>query len=226
MFRLVIVLMSVILIFPTHSGENMFQSQKNNLFNAIKTNNEQAFSELLKADKSILESRNKNDQTPLMYAIYQGNDFLAKQLILAGADVNAQDNIKNTPFLYAGAEGKLEIVKLALSHGAKFDIYNRYGGTALIPAAEKGHLETVKLLANVPEFPIDHVNNLGWTALMEAIVLSNGGPTHTQIIKILLDAGANPNIPDNQGISALEHAKKKGFKDIIKLLENHQTNNN
>lgn len=226
MFRLVIVLMSVILIFPTLSGENMFQSQKNNLFNAIKTNNEQAFSELLKADKGILESRNKNDQTPLMYAIYQGNDSLAKQLILAGADVNAQDNIKNTPFLYAGAEGKLELVKLALNHDAKFDIYNRYGGTALIPAAEKGHLETVKLLANVPGFPIDHVNNLGWTALMEAIVLSNGGPTHTQIIKILLDAGANPNIPDNQGISALEHAKKRGFKDIIKLLENHQTNNN
>lgn len=190
-----------------------------NLFNEIKIDNKEAVKKIISTDKSALEIRNSQGQTPLMYAVYQNNAELAKELILAGADVNAQDNIKNSPFLYAGAEGQYEILKLALSHGAKFDIYNRYGGTALIPAAEKGHIKNVELLANTPKFPIDHVNNLGWTALMEAIVLGSGGETHTKIIEILLKAGANPNIPDKNGVTALTHAKQKGFKQIVKLLE-------
>lgn len=192
-----------------------------NLFKEIKANDNEAVLNFVKANPSLLEIRNSEGQTPLMSAIYQGNQELAMQLILAGANVNAQDNIKNSPFLYAGAEGYYDTVKLALAHGAKFDIYNRYGGTALIPAAEKGHVKNVELLANTPNFPIDHVNNLGWTALMEAIVLSDGGAKHVQIIEILLKAGANPNIPDNKGISALTHAKQKGYTDIVKLLESY-----
>ncbi|WP_392565367.1 ankyrin repeat domain-containing protein [Utexia brackfieldae] len=197
------------------------QESKNMLtmFKQIKANNNMAVLDLIKNDASLLKARDAQGQTPLMAAIYQGNEELAKQLILAGADVNAQDNISNSPFLYAGAEGYYETLKLALSHGAQFDIYNRYGGTALIPAAEKGHVDNVMLLANTPHFPIDHVNNLGWTALMEAIVLGGDDAKHVQIIDILLKAGANPNIPDKKGVSALTHAKQKGFTEIVKLLQ-------
>lgn len=191
------------------------------IFNDIKANNHQAVLDLIKGNKALLEVRNSQGQTPLMYAVYKNNETLAKALIEAGANVNAQDNIQDSPFLYAGAEGQYEILKLALSHGAKFDIYNRYGGTALIPAAEKGHIKNVRLLANTPNFPIDHINNLGWTALVEAIVLSNGGPVHVDIVEVLLKAGANPNIPDSKGVSALTHAKQKGYTEIVKLLESY-----
>lgn len=166
-----------------------------------------------------LEVRNARGETPLMYAIYQKKWKIAKTLILAGANVNAQDHMQNSPLLYAGAEGYTDILKLILAHQPNFKIYNRYGGTALIPAAEKGHIENVKILANWTNFPIDHVNNLGWTALMEAIVLGDGGATHIEIIKTLLDAGANKHIPDNHGTSALEHAKKRGFTEIVQLLQ-------
>ena len=167
-----------------------------------------------------LEARNSQGQTPLMAAIYQGNTELALWLIQAGANVNAQDDMANSPFLYAGAEGMLNIVKAALNHGADFSVLNRYGGTALIPAAEKGHLDVVKLLASTPNYPINHVNRLGWTALMEAVVLGNGDHTQTQIVEALLQAGADPSILDKDGVSVLEHAQQRGFDSIVNLLKN------
>lgn len=195
--------------------------QMNAIFDIIQANDAALLTAHLKRFPTALESRNSRQETPLMQALYLDRFDLAKLLIQAGADVNAQDLLQNTPFLYAGAEGDTEIVKLALQHGAKFDLYNRYGGTALIPAAEKGHLDTVKLLAHTPNYPINHVNRLGWTALMEAIVLSDGGETHVQIVKVLLDAGADANLPDHQGITPLQHAKQRNQTAMLKLLQSH-----
>ncbi|ALH94888.1 ankyrin repeat domain-containing protein [Acinetobacter equi] len=166
-----------------------------------------------------LNIKNAHGETPLMYAIYQDKFEIAKLFIQAGADVNTQDQIKNSPFLYAGAEGDTELVELMLQHQPDFSIYNRYGGTALIPAAEKGHVETVRLLANTQNYPINHVNSLGWTALMEAVVLGDGGRDQVEIIKILLDAGADKNISDRHNVSALEHAQRREFNEIVKLLK-------
>jgi uncharacterized protein len=105
----------------------------------------------------------------------------ARVLIEAGADVNARDNIRDTPFLYAGAEGRLEILRMLLATGkANLADTNRYGGNALIPAAHHGHPETVRELLKT-KIEIDHVNRLGWTALLETIILSDGGPTHQDI---------------------------------------------
>lgn len=188
------------------------------VFNAIQENDLQVIKSYIEA-KNNLEIRNTNNETLLMAAVYQKNNQVAEQLILAGADVNAQDNMKNSPFLYAGAEGNIEVVKLSLKYGANFKIYNRYGGSALIPAAEKGHVDVVKILANEPGYPINHVNNLGWTAINEAIILGKGGRAHTEIVKVLIDAGADVNIPDSKGITPLQHAKSRGFTQIIKLLE-------
>lgn len=207
---------SALLVFPLISSAKPTTM----IFNAI-NNHDTATLEQLLEDKANLEVRNAQGQTPLMAATYQGNQELAIQLIEAGADVNAQDQIANSPFLYAGAEGMLEIVKAALQHGADFNVYNRYGGTALIPAAEKGHLDVVKLLASTPDYPINHVNRLGWTALMEAVVLGDGGPTQTEIVKALLGSDADASIPDKNGVSALSHARQRGFNNIATLLEAH-----
>lgn len=170
-------------------------------------------------DKPSLEIKNEKGRTALMEAVYKRDNKIAVLLITAGADVNAPDGIKNSPFLYAGAEGNLEIVKMALKHGANFNIYNRYGGTALIPAAEKGHLEVVKLLVNTAGFPKDHINNLGWTALLEAVLLSDGGQVHIAIVAALIDGGSDVNIADKNGMTPLRLAKKQGYNEMVKLLE-------
>ena len=127
------------------------------------------------------------------------------------------DNIGDSPYLYAGAEGRLQILRMTLDHGADLASVNRYGGTALIPAAHHGHVETVRELLST-ETDIDHVNNLGWTALMEAIILGDGSDTYIQIVQLLVNAGADVNIPDNNGVTPLAHAIDREYLDIIELL--------
>jgi len=147
-------------------------------------------------------------------------------LIELGADVDYYDKAKSqgvidqTAFLYAGANGMNDALILLINAGAKPDIYNYYDGTALIPAAEKGHVDTVRLLLEKSKIDVNHVNNLGWTALMEAVILSDGGSDQQQIVRLLLAHGADSDITDKEGISVLTHAQKHGFTAIIRLLNN------
>lgn len=183
--------------------------KKNNL-NGVKTYTTQEY----------LEVRDDQKNTPLMLATQNNNHQAAEILILAGADVNAKNAIEDTPYLLAGAQGYNEILKLTLEHGANIKDTNRYGGTAIIPAAEKGHPETVKLLLAAGADP-DFVNRLGWTALLEVVLLGDGSKKYEEITDILLEGGANPNIPDSKGVTALQYAKQKGFKNIAASIEKH-----
>jgi ankyrin repeat protein len=94
---------------------------------------------------------------------------------------------------------------------------NRYGGTALIPAAENGHPSTVQLLVDAG-VPLDHVNDSGWTALLEAVVYGDGSARYQDVVARLLAAGADPDIRDAQGRTALENARSRGHVDIVRLL--------
>ncbi len=165
-----------------------------------------------------IDVRNARGQTALLVSVWNNDVETARQLIEAGADVNAKDDIEDSPYLLAGARGQLEILKVILCNGADLKSTNRYGGTALIPAAERGYVETVGLLLGAGVDP-DHINNLGWTALFEAIILGDNSDQHYQIIRMLLEAGANPDLVDGNGVTALQHAKERGFSRIIQLLE-------
>lgn len=209
----------MIMVGCTPPAEGQSNKDKGARLLAAADKNDVTLIKQLIGEKANLEVRDNKDRTPLMIVTYSDNLEAARILIEASADVNAQDDILNSPFLYAGASGYLEIVKLCLSHNANFKIYNRYGGTALIPAAEKGHVAVVQELANTKGFPIDHINKLGWTALLEAIVLSNGGLTHQRIVQVLIDAGCNVNIADSDGVTPLQHARKRGYAQITSMLE-------
>lgn len=162
---------------------------------------------------AAIESRDAEGRTPLLIATRADNVEAALALVAAGADVNAKDRIHDTPFLYAGAEGRDEILRAILESGrANLRDTNRYGGTALIPAAHHGHPETVRILLGTA-IDVDHVNKLGWTALMEAVILGDGGPVHQEIVGLLVDAGAR-DIPDRDGVTALEHARRSGFAEM------------
>lgn len=141
-----------------------------NITDAVKNNQLQLVEKMLKEGADV-NTQNKNKQSLLLIATIAGAVDMAKLLTANGADVNLQDEKLDSAFLYAGASGQTELVKLYLAHGARFDVFNRYYGTALIPACERGHVETVKVLVNTKGFPINHVNRLGWTALMEAVIL-------------------------------------------------------
>lgn len=192
--------------------------QQENMITMVKEN------DLVKVKNALdrgadVNTADKNGKSILLIAVSGKQTDMVKLLVQYHADVNLQDTQRDSPFLYAGASGQTELVKLFLRNGARFDIFNRYNGTALIPACERGHVETVKVLANTRGFPVNHVNRLGWTALMEAVVLGDGSKKYQEIITILKNAGADLNIPDKSGVSALQHARSSGFKEIAKILE-------
>lgn len=188
------------------------------ILNLVEKNDIQGVSKALQNGADV-NTRDKSKRSLLLIATINHQTELAKLLVTHGADVNLQADNQDSPFLYAGASGQTKLVQLFLNHGARFDIFNRYHGTALIPACERGHIETVQLLANTKGFPIDHVNRLGWTALMEAVLLGDGSEKYQRIVQILKDAGAKLDIPDHQGVTPLQHAQTKGFKEIVKILQ-------
>ena len=188
------------------------------LLAAVQARDAQAVAGLIDRGAS-LEVRDPARRTPLLIAVRDDDVAVARLLIDAGADVNAKDNIRDTPFLYAGAEGRNDILRLILAAGPNLRDTNRYGGNALIPAAHHGHPQTVAILLEAG-LDVNHVNNLGWTALLEAVILGDGGPVYQEIVGLLMRGGADPSIADRDGITALAHARRRGFDRIAALIEN------
>ncbi len=186
-------------------------------FLAAASNDDSATIHAMLAQGIDIESRDSDGRSALLLATHHNAVNAARILIDAGADVNAIDNITDSPYLYAGAEGRLQILRMTLNNGADLTSVNRYGGTALIPAAHHGHIDTVRELLRT-EIDIDHVNNLGWTALLEAVILGDGGSTYIEIVGLLIEAGADINLPDDNDDSPLTHALVNHYTEISKLL--------
>ena len=110
-------------------------------------------------------------------------------------------------------------LKVALALGASAtNVTSRYDGTALIAAAHLGHADIVRVLIRAGA-PLDHVNNLGWTALIESIVLGDGGPRHVATLRALVEAGANVNLADRSGATPLALARGRGYREMVAILE-------
>ena len=165
------------------------------------------------------DARDPAGSPALMLATRARDADAVRALLEAEADVDQQDAERFSPFLYAGAEGLLDILTLANEAGADPALTNRYGGVALIPASERGHVEVVRYLLGETDVDVDHVNDLGWTALLEAILLSDGGPRHQEIVRLLIDNGADVDLADGDGVRPLAHARARGQDEIVSLLE-------
>jgi ankyrin repeat protein len=173
----------------------------------------------LLASGTPVNQRDERRRNAVLAATQGGHEAAARLLIERGADVNAQDEIDDSAFLLAGASGQTGIVRAALgaTPAPDFKRLNRYGGTALIPACHHGHVDTVRLLLTTA-IEVNHINRLGWTALLEAIILGDGGAAHTEIVRLLLAHRADPNLADAQGVTPLTHAQQRGQSAIAQLL--------
>lgn len=215
-----IVLVTLIILNSSCTNSNIKQNMEiKEIVTMIKNNNILGIQNAIENGLNTNLKNNENESL-LLIATQNKKNEIAKLLVINGANVNAQANNLDTPFLLSGATGQTELVKLFLENGARFDVFNRYNGTALIPACERGHVETVSVLATTKNFPINHVNKLGWTALMEAVLLGDGSKKYQEIVQILLDNNADKNIPDFEGITPLEHAISKKQHKIVDLLSN------
>jgi ankyrin repeat protein len=167
-----------------------------------------------------VDGRDANGATALVAAAYGNHVEVARLLAEAGADVNAKDETEQSAYLIATSEvgDDVALLDLALEHGAKVNAKDSYNGTGLIRAAERGHAAIVGRLLET-SIDIDHVNRLGWTALLEAIILGEGGDRHTEVVRRLVAAGADVDLADGQGVTPLAHARRRGFSMIVEILE-------
>jgi len=164
--------------------------------------------------------QDSKSRTPLHVAAFLKQHAAARALIRLGADPNRLEIERYDIVTIAAATNDIEMLKLALEGGASAkNITSRYDGTALIAAAHLGHAEAVKILI-AAKAPLNHVNNLGLTALLEAIVLGNGGANHTATVRALVEAGCDPNIADRQGNTPLQLARRRGYVEMARILEN------
>ena len=171
------------------------------------------------ASGADLNARDRVGRTPAHVAAFASHDDAVSALAKGGADMNALENRVYDVLTIAAVANDPELVSLAMALGNDADLITSiYDGTALIAAAHLGHHEVVALLV-AGGAPLDHVNNLGWTALIEAVVLGDGGADHIKTVQILVDAGADKSIPDRDGVTPLQHATLRGYTEMMSILE-------
>jgi uncharacterized protein len=164
------------------------------------------------------EVTDKAKRTPYLVAAYNADITAMEILAKAGADTRAKDDRNYDAITILSVANQPAALKAAIALGGDIKaITSPYQGSALIAAAHLGHGDVVRILIDAGA-SLDHINNLGWTALIESIVLGDGGPNHQRVLRDLLDAGANPNIPDKNGTSPLALARGRGFEAMVAML--------
>jgi hypothetical protein len=152
-------------------------------------------------------------------AAYSRQREVLRRLARAGADLGALENDRYDAVTIAAVADDEETLRVLLALGASArQVTSRYDGTALIAAAHLGHDGVVRQLIAAGA-PLDHVNNLHWTAVIEAVVLGDGGARHQATLRALLDAGASTKLADRSGRTPLELARARGYAEMAALLE-------
>ena len=173
----------------------------------------------LAAARADLNARDPQGRTPLHVATFARQREVIRALAQAGAQLDALENDRYDTVTIAAVADDEATLRLLLALGASAkQVTSRYDGTALIAAAHLGHEGVVRQLIAAGA-PLDHVNNLHWTALIESIVLGDGGPRHQATLAALLQAGASAALTDRQGNTPLQLARQRGHAEMVRMLE-------
>ncbi|MGB3635583.1 MAG: ankyrin repeat domain-containing protein [Rubrobacteraceae bacterium] len=207
---------------PTTTQEKTESTRKTDLalISASSRGDTQAVERLLEQGADVHARDDSGGTTPLIAAAYRNHVETARILIEAGADVNVKDETQQSAYLISTSEigDDPRLLKLTLANGADVRSLDSYNGTGLIRAAERGYVQIVQELLET-DVDVDHVNNLGWTALLEAIILGDCGPSHTEVVRMQVEAGADVNLADGNGITPLQHARQQNCTGIAEILE-------
>ena len=171
------------------------------------------------ATRADVNARDAHGRTPMHVATFAKQRDAIRALALAGAELGALESDRYDAVTIAAVADDEDTLRLLLELGASARLTtSRYDGTALIAAAHLGHDGVVRQLIRAGA-PLDHVNNLHWTALIESIVLGNGGARHVATLRALVEAGANTGLTDREGRTPLALAQARGYVEMVRLLQ-------
>lgn len=173
----------------------------------------------LAAAGADVEERDGSGRTAVHIAAFAGHGAALGALGAVGADMNALEGGRYDAVTIAAVADDTATLAAALAAGNEPDnVTSVWDGNALIAAAHEGNHESIAILISAGS-KLDHVNSLGWTAIIESIVLGDGGPRHQESLKRLIEAGADRTIRDREGRLPVELASERGFAAMVGLLE-------
>jgi ankyrin repeat protein len=173
----------------------------------------------LLASGADLNARDPFGRTAVHIASFARQREVIRLLAQAGANLQLLENDRYDAVTIASVADDEATLRVLLALGASARLTtSRYDGTALIAAAHLGHDGVVKQLI-AAKAPLDHVNNLHWTAMIEAVVLGDGGPRHQEVLRALLAAGANTQLADREGNTPLALARTRNYAAMVRMLE-------
>jgi ankyrin repeat protein len=188
------------------------------LITAARAGDDDLVEKLLDQHASIA-ARDRTQATALIAAAYGNHLAIVDRLLRVGADPNAKDETVQSAYLIATSEvgDDPRLLRATLKHGADVHSLDSWKGTGLIRAADRGFDKIIDVLLQT-DVDIDHVNRIGYTALHEAVILGDGGPSHQRTVAALVAGGVDRSIEDPNGDTALDVARARGYTRIVDLL--------
>jgi ankyrin repeat protein len=199
-------------------GEQMTDEESLDRYFAAAEHGDISTIERCLADGVDIDVTNRRRRTAILVAAINRHYDVVEKLISAGADIDKQDETNFNPFTFGCVQNDVELVRMMIRAGTDVDRLTRFGGVGLHPAAEKGYVELVRELLETTDINVNLTNWVGWTPLLEAVILNDGGPRQQEIVKLLLDHGANPQMTDKYGRTPRELAEELGYTEIAELL--------
>ncbi|MHC1704037.1 MAG: ankyrin repeat domain-containing protein [Tenuifilaceae bacterium] len=188
------------------------------VFEAIKTGNLDLLRVLIEKNSELLNAKDQNGTTPLHIASSGKQIEIQKFLLEKGADVNAQESDLSTPLHYAAVRNHKEGALLLIEKGADINALDNEKHTPLHLASQNGIMDIVTVLVKSGA-KLELKDDYGRTPLL----LGSRERGGADLIRILLEAGANINSIDNSGYNSLSLAAWRGKKAVVDVLLDHKT---
>lgn len=182
---------------------------------AVEDGNESQVKRLIDKGANV-NVQDKYEWTALHRAVWNGNQAVVEALMNSNADQNLQDRLGQTSLHLAAERGEVSIFRTLLRPESNLNRKCNYDGqTVLHRGAWSGSREIIYLLGQ--GLHLDAVDNGGRTAFHIAAELAN-----TEVAELLMSWGADANVRDKRGMSALSYAARNGHAAILRLLmKNH-----